>query len=403
MLICVETQNLPWKTRPPARLVSIRLGVIPCHAHVVLDTSDSVWSQRYVGSMSTLLGSVTRSMEPGDRLSVWRLGDRKPIFQGDVPPRAMGAFNAPQIKNDWVSMNGTWLGPTSRALNSREQEAAPGMRKVVILVSDGEVWDASEAPAPGVPAGCLKVLRPDGTEPCARTLWKGKIPVGGTVATFSPGPFLHPPGQADAKLILEDPGPRGAVYKISHLSNVKVPLRPLAEHILEMTLPGALELVEVGCPEDREYTLKIPHFGAPVRVSAANRPNLPSLLSAQDKQELEWLHPDWNESLLVQAANRALDEDFRCPACNTESTLRSFMERGSIVCERCKCLVIVNGEVPRRFLDRTMALLFPLCMEDGKTVEIDGPHVTEEAGENSPESYSLVTREDRPCLYVRCV
>lgn len=405
MLIRVEIENPSLATKPAVRLATIRLGAVPCHVHVLLDMSDSVYCKpQYLASVSSLLGNLVANLKPGDRLVVWRFGDGKPCFDKTCPSEENGLFSAPPVSSDWATDRGTWLRPTVMALKKRLKKQDIWQKQKIILVSDGEIWDADETPHPGVPAINLSLLHPDGISP--KELWKDIGASWQPLTAFAPGPFLSPSGSTNARIRLDDPGKQGHVYEVtSSFTQIR---RVTGTKIkLTATLPGRLVLCEVGCPDNMEYWLDPPRGSGLASIRASvEKVNGNINLGRDVKRELEWHYPLWNLPLLEAAANKNRSACIVCPAEGSEHNVGTLLDspRFPARCPQCDHLLVVKGIVPGDFVDDQEVYFFPLKIRGGRKLPTDSPdreQIRNNSGISEPRCYDVVKRNGEEYLCVR--
>jgi hypothetical protein len=134
---------LEWRLRPHMRR----------HVLIAVDTSDSC--APYRGAVRDALEAIGRTLRPGDRCALWTVGSTR------EPHRLVidDASDATRLST-WEARlprhrNGTWIASTMRAMLA-EQEL-PDERRLIVIVSDGEVFDIDETPATAARAAWIRV------------------------------------------------------------------------------------------------------------------------------------------------------------------------------------------------------------------------------------------------------
>lgn len=125
--------------RTPVWLLEWRLRLqLPRRVLIAVDRSDSCESELgLVRECFRVLGTVLRA---GDSCAVWIMGSRDPVWQAEIGIDSGGLTEAFDACREGVR-GGTWLKTTLDAMRLAEAECPPGQRCLLLIVSDGEVFD----------------------------------------------------------------------------------------------------------------------------------------------------------------------------------------------------------------------------------------------------------------------
>ena len=282
------------------------------HLHVALDTSDSVEDHRVDGALQGLLAGL----RPRDLVTAWVLGETRPI--ASEPRRPDERLAADLRKLAHPNAQGTWLRETAAAMRANAAARPNGEHAVLVVLGDGEFFDAPGLPDSPLPIHLVQVqgvptqphgLRRLGTRSEAlRAITRlpevrGELRTSGQVtgidlhgALLPGGPRMGPDGVLRAAV-------RGG------------------EVVLELVTKRAREQVQ---PRQRGLDAAPPEMQA--AIEALRCPPV-----AWDRERILGL---------------ARGESVACGGCGERVAAASL--RRSLACSRCRCIVVLSPAVRRR-------------------------------------------------------
>ncbi|MGA1867462.1 MAG: vWA domain-containing protein [bacterium] len=370
---------------------------------LLFDTSDSCWP-RYKPKYHHLIKKVVDCLQPHDQCELWLLGKSvtatktQPILRRDEASRR-------HMANELLSglalyRGGTWLRKSINYIKNDTAKLRNQENRFLIVVTDGEIFDREAVPQPNLKLQRIMVLYVGASIP-QHNLWPAVSSIWHKhIDTPEIEKFLsHSP--VTSLFYFGDDKSR-ALYQVCQDNS----LMYCKCKTVEVSLGDKAMFCAVGGNSEFRPQLLFQTEGEEMSIPIEYEIRSGKRCEEKIYEQLEWLHPIWNMELLNTIVRMLQNNiisseinEIHCPHCASSIKVEEIIHKNMIYCDKlgCSALLLLNGKVTRKILDKDLILQFPLT-EDNKIVGSpefikDIPH--------TKKTYDIYQKEGKSYLVIR--